>query len=315
MTKCKSFCHSPFFVVIIFVLWYTKEKVAKQNNKKGMKSMKTITQSNITDFKTFLNSEEKSKATVEKYVHDVKLFSEWIKDREVTKQGVLEYKNILIGSYSPKSVNVIISALNSFFKYKGWYDCCVKALKIQKQIFISQEKELTKKEYESLLKAAQNNRRLYLLMQTICSSGIRVSELRYVTVEAVKKRQAQINSKGKMRIVILPQKLCEMLMDYARTKKIMQGSIFVTKSGKPLDRSNIWSDMKRLCKIANVNPKKVFPHNLRHLFARTYYSVQKDIVRLSDILGHSRIDTTRIYTMETGEVHRQQIQRLGLLLC
>ena len=188
-------------------------------------------------------------------------------------------------------------------------------LKIQKQIFAQNDKELSKTEYERLLDAAKakSNQRLYLLMQTICSSGIRVSELQYVTIEAIKLRKATINCKGKMRIVILPKELCRMLTEYAKTQKITSGSVFVTKTRKPLDRSTIWKMMKALCESAKVSKYKVFPHNLRHLFARTFYTLQKDIVRLADILGHSSVNTTRIYTMETGEIHRKQIQKLGLL--
>ena len=193
----------------------------------------------------------------------------------------------------------------------------VKNLKIQKQIFASTDKELTKTEYDRLLQVAKQkkNERLYLLMQTICSTGIRVSEVRYVTVEAVSRGIAEINCKGKRRQVFLPKQLCQILKQYIKEQKIKSGAVFVTKNGNPLDRSNIWSDMKKLCKAANVSEKKVFPHNLRHLFARTYYSLQKDIVRLADILGHSNVNTTRIYTMETGEIHRRQIQKLGLLRC
>lgn len=188
-------------------------------------------------------------------------------------------------------------------------------LKIQKQIFAERSKELTKAEYERLLVAARQkkNKRLYYLMQTICSSGIRVSELSAITIEAVKKRKANINCKGKMRIVILPKDLCKILTEYARAQKISNGPIFITKTGKPLDRSTIWKMMKALCESAGVEREKVFPHNLRHLFARTYYSIQKDIVRLADILGHSSVNTTRIYTMETCDTHRRQIQKLGLL--
>lgn len=198
-----------------------------------------------------------------------------------------------------------------------WYDLRVKNLKIQKQIFASTDKELTKAEYDRLLQAAKQkkNERLYLLMQTICSTGIRVSEVRYVTVEAVSRGVAEINCKGKRRQVFLPKQLCQILKQYIKEQKTKSGAVFVTKNGNPLDRSNIWSDMKKLCKAANVSEKKVFPHNLRHLFARTYYNLQKDIVRLADILGHSSVNTTRIYTMETGEIHRRQIQKLGLLRC
>lgn len=188
---------------------------------------------------------------------------------------------------------------------------------MQKRIFIPKEKELTKSEYERLLAVdkSRKNKRLYMLMQTICSTGIRVSELEFITVEAVKIGRAEINCKGKIRIVILPYQLCRMLKTYIKEENITSGSVFVTKSGKPLDRSNIWSDMKKLCEAAGVSKDKVFTHNLRHLFARTYYSIQKDIVRLADILGHSSVNTTRIYTMESGEVHRKQIQCLGLLRC
>ena len=219
--------------------------------------------------------------------------------------------------YAPASVNSAISSLNSFFSYMDWHDIRIKALKIQRQIFSSKDKELTKTEYERLLTAAKNkkNERLYYLMQTICSTGIRISELRYITASAVKTGQAVINCKGKMRIIILPKELCKMLMKYIRENNIKNGSVFVSRNGKPLDRSHIWKMLKALCKIAGVSKDKVFPHNFRHLFARTYYNLQKDIVRLADILGHSSVNTTRIYTIETGEIHRRQMQKLGLLRC
>ncbi len=278
--------------------------------------MKKITNELINEFKEYLINEEKSTATIEKYVHDVVAFMIWARDNEVTKLSVLEYKQEMTEKYAPASVNAALSSLNSFFIFNEWYDCKVKAVKIQKQIFANTDKELTKAEYERLLMAAKNNKneRLYYLMQTICSSGIRVSELSSITVEAVKLRKATINCKGKMRVVILPNDLCKMLLEYAKRKKITSGPVFVTRTGNPLDRSSIWKMMKDLCEDARVNKDKVFPHNLRHLFARTYYSLQKDIVRLADILGHSSINTTRIYTMESGDIHRNQIQRLGLLL-
>ena len=230
---------------------------------------------------------------------------------------MLQYKDYLISKFAPASVNSIISSLSHYFSFNEMYDLRVKSLKIQKQIFATKEKELTRQEYERLLNAARSksNKRLFYLMQTICSTGIRVSELKFITVEAVKNGVANINCKGKMRQVFLPKQLCRMLTAYTKEKGIREGAVFVSKRGKPLDRSNIWSDMKKLCESAGVSRDKVFPHNLRHLFARTYYSIQKDVVRLADILGHSSVNTTRIYTMETGEVHRKQIQRLGLLLC
>ena len=277
--------------------------------------IKIITDDLIEKFKDFLINEEKASATLEKYMRDIKVFSEWTSGSELDKRKVLDYKEYLIGKFAPASVNSVLSSLNSFFEFNNWYDMKVKMLKIQKQIFAQKDKELSKAEYERLLDAAKakSNQRLYFLMQTICSSGIRVSELRYVTVEAIKLRKATINCKGKMRIVILPKELCRMLTEYAKTQKITSGSVFVTKTGKPLDRSTIWKMMKALCESARVSKHKVFPHNLRHLFARTFYTLQKDIVRLADILGHSSVNTTRIYTMETGEIHRKQIQKLGLL--
>ena len=277
--------------------------------------IKTITQDLIENFENYLINEEKASATLEKYMRDIKAFFEWISGTEIDKQKVLNYKEYLIGKFAPTSVNSVLSSLNSFFEFNNWYELKVKMLKIQKQIFAQKDKELSKAEYERLLDAAKakSNERLYLLMQTICSSGIRVSELQYITVDAVKLRKATINCKGKMRIVILPKELCRMLTEYAKTQKITSGSVFVTKTGKPLDRSTIWKMMKALCESARVSKNKVFPHNLRHLFARTFYTLQKDIVRLADILGHSSVNTTRIYTMESGEIHRKQIQKLGLL--
>ena len=279
--------------------------------------MRKITNELITKFKEYLIDEEKSSATLDKYIRDITVFTQWTTGKELSKSLVLEYKQEIIEKYAPASVNSIISSLNSFFAYNEWYDLKVKSIKIQKQIFANKDKELTKAEYERLLKVAKskNNERLYYLMQTICSSGLRVSELKYVTCDAVRCGQATINCKGKMRIVILPKQLCKMLKDYIKENNIKSGSVFVSKNGKPLDRSNIWSDMKKLCESAGVSKDKVFPHNLRHLFARTYYTLQKDVVRLADILGHSNVNTTRIYTMESGIVHRQQLQQLGLLIC
>ena len=274
-----------------------------------------MTDTLVQKFKNYLLEEEKSSATIEKYMRDVTAFFAWLCDEKVEKSTLIAYKEFLCAHYLPASVNSVLSSLNSFFDFTGHSDLKVKMLKIQKQIFAQRDKELTKEEYERLLDAAKSkkNQKLYYLMQTICASGIRVSELRFITIEAVKARQAIINCKGKMRVVILPKKLCQLLAAFAKREKIASGSIFITRTGKPLDRSTIWKMMKNLCEQANVSKDKVFPHNLRHLFARTYYSIQKDIVRLADILGHSSINTTRIYTMETGEIHRRQIQELGLL--
>lgn len=279
--------------------------------------MKKITNELVKKYEEYLFEEEKATATIEKYIRDVVCFMNWLGGRGIEKAVVMEYKNILIENYAPKSVNSILSSLNIFFDYSGWYECKIKAVKIQKQIFARTEKELTKGEYERLLKVAKEkkNDRLYYLMQTICATGIRISELRFISVTAVKTGKAEINCKGKLRTVFLPKQLCKMLKEYVSRHSITEGSVFVTRTGKPIDRSNVWSDMKRLCESAGVSKDKVFPHNLRHLFARTYYSLQKDIVRLADILGHANVNTTRIYTMETGNIHRKQMEKLGLLLC
>jgi len=277
--------------------------------------MRKITEQNKKAFKDYLYEEEKASATVNKYLRDLVDFQNYLGEEELKKSVVLSYKLELCKRYAPASVNAALSSLGSFFLFMGWYDLKVKNLKIQKQIFSSGEKELTKNEYEKLLSAAKNKKdmRLFLLMQTICSTGIRVSEVKYITVEAIERGIAEISCKGKYRQVFLPRKLCLMLKQYTKNKKIESGSVFITKNGNPLDRSNIWSEMKKLCREANIPERKGFPHNLRHLFARTYYSMQKDIVRLADILGHSSINTTRIYTMESGEIHLKQIQNLDLL--
>lgn len=279
--------------------------------------MRKITNELIHSFKTYLIEEEKSENTIEKYIRDVTFFMIWLNDQEVTKILALEYKKELCEKYAPASVNAAISSLNSFFAFTGWHEIRIKVLKIQRQIFSNKDKELTKAEYERLLIAAKSkgNERLYLLIQTICSTGIRVSELRFVTYEAVKKGQAVISCKGKMRTIFLPKELCRMLKKYITEQGIKDGSVFVSRNGKPLDRSYIWKMLKNLCESAGVSKDKVFPHNFRRLFARTYYSLQKDIVRLADILGHSSVETTRIYTIETGDICRRQIQKLGLLRC
>ncbi len=278
--------------------------------------MRNINTDSLIMFREYMVNEEKSAATVDKYMRDVTAFLAWLKKAEIEKTDVLAYKAELVERYALTSVNSILSSLNAFFVFHEWYELKVKTVKMQRRVFSREERELSKAEYTRLLDAAkQKSERLYLLLQTICSTGIRVSELRYATVDAVKRGWTEIRSKGKNRTVFLPEKLCRALRGYIVRRKIKSGAIFVTKNGLPLDRSNIWTEMKSLCKVAGVSEKKVFPHNLRHLFAKTYYGLKKDIVRLADILGHSSVNTTRIYTMESGETHRKQIQTLGLLRC
>lgn len=278
--------------------------------------MDIITEETINDFKKYLYESEKSKNTIEKYMRDISRFSAFLVGKNLDKTTVLEYKRHLCENYSPRSVNSILSSLNMFFSHINRKDLKVKFLKIQRHLFADRQKELTKSEYERLLKAAKGkNERLYLLMQTVASTGLRVSEIKYITVDSVKSGQTTINCKGKIRQIFLPPKLCKMLKRYIRLRGIKSGTIFTAKSGKPLDRHAIWKMMKSLCDIAGVSKDKVFPHNLRHLFARAFYDLHKDIVKLADILGHSSVETTRIYTIESGVNHMIQLERLGLLQC
>lgn len=277
---------------------------------------KTITSGNILSFLELLREEEKSEATMEKYERDIRKFCSFVSDGPITKERVMDYKKYLIQHYASVSVNSMLIPVNRFLRYLGLHDCTVKTLKIQRSPFRPREKELTKKEYYRLVDAAEQmgNARLALLLQTIASTGIRVSELPFITLEGINRGKAVVTLKGKTREVFLPQDLCRKLKRYASERKQYEGSIFVTRSGKPLTRGNILKEMKRLCTRANVDPKKVFPHNFRHLFACQFYEMTKDIVRLADILGHSSINTTRIYTMISLEEQAKQINRMRLIV-
>lgn len=270
----------------------------------------------IDDFRKNLILQEKSTATIEKYIRDVKAFSVYARGRVITKEMVIAYKNNLQENYAIRSVNSMLASINNLFAFLKWFDLKVKSLKLQQQVFCSAEKELTKAEYKRLCQTAKqkNNKRLDLIIQTICATGIRVSELQYITVEAIKRGEVIVNCKAKTRSVFIVKALKQKLLRWAAEQRIKSGMIFVTKSGKPINRTNIWREMKSLCKDANVNPKKVFPHNLRHLFARTFYGIEKDIVKLADILGHSSINTTRIYIISTGEEHRRRMEHMRLIL-
>ena len=275
-----------------------------------------VSTAQIAAFKALLVSEEKSAATTEKYIRDVKAFAEYMQNNEITKESVLAYKKHIQQNYAVRSVNSMIASINGFFSFLCWYDLKVKALKIQRQVFCTEEKELTKPEYQRLCRAAdeKRNERLKLILQTICGTGIRVSELRYITVEAVKNGEAVVNCKSKTRVIFIVKELRKKLLRYAAEQNIKTGMIFITKAGKPINRTNIWREMKSLCKAANVNPQKVFPHNLRHLFARVFYGIEKDIAKLADILGHSSINTTRIYIISTGTEHRRRMENMHLIL-
>lgn len=274
-----------------------------------------ITEKLIQTFHQYLIGEEKSTATVEKYLRDVRAFAVYVGEKSVTKEVMMAYKSHLQSEeYAVRSINSMLASLNSLLTFLGWAECKVKSIKQQKQVYCAEEKELTKAEYLRLVDAAKNNRQLQLVMETICATGIRVSELRFFTVEAVQQGEVVVNCKGKTRTILIPGNLRKLLLDFAKKQKIRSGVIFVTRNGKPLNRSCIWAQMKALCVEAGVNPSKVFPHNLRKLFARTFYGIEKDIAKLADILGHSSIDTTRIYIMTTGTEHRKKIERLGLVV-
>ncbi len=280
--------------------------------------MKTqsITQKILNNYIIHLKLEEKSKATIEKYIRDIKAFSKYIAGKKITKELAIDYKQYLLSNYKNRSVNSIIASLNSFFVFTGNHECKLRSIKLQQQIYCPEEKELTKEEYIRLLDAAnkKGNERLNLILQTICSTGIRVSELQFITVKSVYEGEATVSLKGKTRKVFIVKDLQKKLLSYMARQKIKEGCVFVTRTGKSISRTNIWKEMKNLCKRANVNPAKVFPHNLRHLFARIFYGLEKDIAKLADILGHSSINTTRIYIITTGYEHRRRMENMKLII-
>ena len=275
-----------------------------------------LTEEFISGFKEYLFLEEWSRATVEKYIWDVKVFSAFVNGVEITKEVVIEYKRHLQEAYAVRSVNSMLASINSLFVFLGWQELKVKSIKLQQQIYCPEERELTKAEYTRLCRAAKHkrNERLNLILQTICGTGIRVSELQFITVEAARRGEASVSCKAKTRSVFIVKELQKKLLRYAAEQNIKSGMIFVTRKGKPLSRTNIWREMKNLCIEAEVNPKKVFPHNLRHLFARVFYGIEKDIAKLPDILGHSSIDTTRIYIISTGTEHRKRMENMRLIV-
>lgn len=274
-----------------------------------------ISEDDISGFSRYLFMEEKSTATIQKYIRDVRAFMRFTGKTQVTKELAMAYKKECLDlGYAVRSVNSMLSSINSFFAYKGWTSCKVKILKIQRKVYCPEEKELTKEEYMRLLVASKGDEQLNLILQTICSTGIRVSELQYFTVEALQRSEININCKNKIRTIIVPEKLKKLLLKYVKHCKITSGAVFVGRNGQTVDRSSIWRKMKNLCEAAGVKGSKVFPHNLRKLFARTFYGIEKDIAKLADILGHSSINTTRIYIMSTGVEHRVKIERLGLLV-
>ena len=270
----------------------------------------------LKEFENYLREQERSAATVEKYMHDVRCFAAFVGQAEFSKQKVMEYKSRLGEKYAVASANSMIAALNCFLRFCGWHELCVKQFRVQRQVYCPEEKELSRAEYVRLIEAAKVNRneRLSLIIQTICGTGIRVSELQYITVEALQKGETVVNCKGKNRIVFIVPELKKKLLRYVKKQQIVRGPVFITRGGRPVSRNNIWKEMKSLCEQARVSPSKVFPHNLRHLFARTFYQLEKDIAKLADILGHASINTTRIYIVTTGAEHKRKMEHMRLII-
>ena len=276
-----------------------------------------IVQEMLKQFEQYLIHQERSHATVEKYMLAMRQFISWCGRKAVTKEVVAVWKEYLLAEqYHPSTINGKIAALNMFFRFAGWEDCCIKSLRLQRRMFRDASRDLTRNEYQKLVATAekQGKHRLSLVLQTICSTGIRVSELNYVTVEAAKTGQAEVKLKGKIRVILLPNKLCRKLLKYAGKKKIASGEIFLTRDRNSLSRKTVWAEMKALCNAAGIEASKVFPHNLRHLFARAFYASTRDVAKLADVLGHSSLATTRIYLISTGAEHVQQLNQLRLVI-
>ena len=277
---------------------------------------RTIDPAQLASYTAHLRREERSPGTIEKYLRDIRAFAGWLDGRPVSRELAAEWRDHLLSKdYAPVTINSMLAALNGLFHFLGWDECRAKFLKVQRRLFRDAGRELTRQEYERLLAAARarGQERLAMLMEDICATGIRVSEVRYITVEAAQRGRTEISLKGKIRTILLPGKLCRKLLKYARKHKTVSGEIFLTRNEKGISRRQIWAEMKALCDKAGVAPSKVFPHNLRHLFARTFYRVCRDVAKLADVLGHSSIETTRIYLISTGTEHAGTLARLGLV--
>ena len=293
--------------------------VSRNNKGKRMGGIameeRRLTPAILKSFRAELLEQERAPATIEKYMHDIRTFYSWLGNREVTPETVHEWKKSLTERFSPGTVNGKLAALNALFTFTGWTDCRARSLKLQRRAFRDDARELTRDEFYRLVATAERlgKDRLALLLEAIGSTGVRVSEVKYFTVESARLGRAEIALKGKIRTILLPGKLCRKLLKYARKQKIASGEIFLTGSGKPINRKQIWAEMKALCKQAGVEPGKVFPHNLRHLFAQTFYRQTHDVVKLADVLGHSSLSTTRIYLISTGAEHRRELEKLKLV--
>lgn len=273
-----------------------------------------ITEDDLEAYRCNMLENEKSAATIEKYIRDILAFCRWNQNQSINRIQILEWKQYLVSLYAVSSVNSMLAALNSYFRFKGWEQLRVKPVRQQKQLYRDTERDISRCEYMKLLQEAGQcgDERLKLVMETICSTGIRISELPFITAEAIFHGKAFVDCKNKKRIIFIPTKLQSLLKKYMKKHHISSGPVFLTRNGTVLNRSNIWRSMKRLCKRAGIDCRKVFPHNLRHLFAKTFYNTGKDLAKLADVLGHSRIETTRIYVMENGREHERMIEMLGL---
>ena len=275
-----------------------------------------LTQEQLVGFRQELLRQERGPATVEKYLRDAGQFRAWLHGREVTPEAVSEWKGELLAQgRRPTTVNGKLAALNALFRWMDWNECRARSLRIQRKAFREDARELSREEYQRLVRTAERmgKNRLALMLEAIGGTGIRVSEVKYLTVESLRRERAEISLKGKIRTILLPGKLCRKLLQYAKKQKIASGEVFLARGGKPISRKQIWAEMKALCSAAGVAPEKVFPHNLRHLFAQTFYRSTHDVVKLADVLGHSYLPTTRIYLLSTGAEHRRELDRLGLI--
>ena len=290
-------------------------KITRCGDEKGTRMQRSITRKSINAYKQYLLMAEKAHATITKYINEVERLSEYLEHNALNKRALLEYRETLAENFSSRTVNTKLAAINGYLAFIGVDEYKVHLLKVQRKAFIAENRELSAAEYKRLVNAADasGNDRLSLVMQTICATGIRISELSYITVDAVKERRMEIRLKGKSRTVIIPSKLCKKLVEYARRQRIDTGAVFRTKGGKPLDRANVCHDMKRICDAAHVEQSKVFPHNLRHLFARAFYSIEKNLSHLADVLGHSSIETTRIYVAASSRQYERMLDKMKLI--
>lgn len=288
------------------------------SSRKGIKMERFVTEEILSGYQEHLFEEEKSELTIKKYMRDLRKLAEYAEGREVTKKLVVGYKDYLRKKkrYKLTSINSFLVAANRLFEYLGWYDLRVRTYKIQKEVFVPESRDLSREEYKRLVRAAlkKGKKRLAMILQTICATGMRISELSGVTMESVAEGVVEIYCKGKQRVILLPGKLRKKLIRYIKENRISEGIVFRTSGGKAVDRSNIWKEMKMLSKEAGVQEGKVYLHNLRHLFAKEFYAVGKDISKLADVLGHTNIETTRGYIKTTSREHQRLLDRMGLVL-